>query len=147
MVGNRTYLLTYPDVVNYLVNQYNMTIHRMTKVSPIEMQTYPELELQWIQYCKNINKTNVTRPIYKRGNVIFIHLNHSKIAQRFTKRRRNFDTLAVFESYVSSCNVQCRIITHDLQIIDNIITLPSYYTKYCCSDINSIPQAVYDVIY
>jgi hypothetical protein len=146
MVGNRTYLLTYPDAVDYLVNQYNMTINRMTKVSPNEMQTYPELEIQWIQYCKNKNEMRLNKNKYKPGNVIFIHLSHSKTAQRFAKRRRNYDRLALFESY-NHGNVQCKIITPDLHVIDDIIILPAYYTKYCCTDINSIPKYVYDVIY
>jgi hypothetical protein len=139
--------------VSDAVEVYNHTPHAAFnhEFTPFEVQSNPETEDYFIResYYKlqEIKKLQRDEGLfdYQRGNVLLVHLSEYKTEQKFDKRRRNFDRLAIFVSY-NFGNVVCRLLVignegKQIGLTGDSITIPIYHTKYISRDINSIPLA------
>jgi hypothetical protein len=87
-----------------LVNLYNHSVVRTTKLTPIEMERYPELEEAWIRHCKRINQEiELAYTLnYERGNILLVHFDRGKThAQKFMKKStgRQYSYLCEFLKY------------------------------------------------
>jgi hypothetical protein len=91
------------DAFESLVYMFNNAINRNTKITPTEMELYPELEDTWIRHCKRHND-KIERQYdlrYEKGNILLVHFDESKNSKRFEKisRRRIFNELCEFRGY------------------------------------------------
>jgi hypothetical protein len=91
------------DAFESLVYMFNNAINRNTKLTPTEMELYPELEHTWIRHCKRHND-KIEREYdlrYDKGNILLVHFDESKNPKRFEKigRRRIFNELCEFRGY------------------------------------------------
>jgi hypothetical protein len=76
-----------------------------------------------------------------KGNILFLHLEHSKTKQKFEKQRRFWNRVGVFIAYVNG-NVRVQTYNRDTiqahagarrvwRIVD--IVMPIYFTKKVCA--------------
>jgi hypothetical protein len=82
---------------------------------------------------------------YKTNNILLIHLDNSKNADKMTKKRRIFNRLAIFLGYEHG-NVVCQLLykdksIHPKNVYEKPITLPIFYTKYLAKSFKEIPKA------
>jgi hypothetical protein len=149
-LGNQN-LFFNTDIVYHAVDLYNQTPHSAFnhEFTPIEVQNNYSTEDYYIR--ENNYKLQKVRQAqyneglfrYQRGNILLVHIPRAKTSKKFKKRRRNFDTLAVFDGYVFG-NVQCfriRVINrgNTIEQWDEKYVIPIYFTKYVAANINSIP--------
>jgi hypothetical protein len=113
-------------------------------LTPFQVQFTPDFKRYFIKESEykleliNQKQDKLGLKDYKPGNILLIHLDFSKTANRFTKKRRNFNKLARFISYEFG-NVKCFVYNVEKQI-KNPITIPIYYTKYVAENEESIPK-------
>jgi hypothetical protein len=71
-----------------LIDLYNHSVVKTTRLTPIEMECYPELEESWIRHCKRHNREIELRYElnYKKGNILLVHFNHAKTHRKFVKQ-------------------------------------------------------------
>jgi hypothetical protein len=138
------------DIMKICVDEYNHTPHSAfdNEFTPIDVQSDPEIEDYFIR--QNLNKLEEVREIqrkagllkYQPENVLRIYFPRGKTAEKYNKRRYNFDTLAEFIRYDNG-NVVCEPFVFNKAgthiILQNPITIPIYYTKYLCEDTASVP--------
>jgi hypothetical protein len=87
-----------------LVNLYNNSVVKTTKLTPTEMEQYPELEESWIRHCKRINQEiELAYTLnYQRGNILLVHFDRGKThSQKFMKQStgRQYSYLCEFLKY------------------------------------------------
>ena len=160
------------EQLRQIVDYYNNTQHRSLKVmgktlTPNEMtktgkiidgiQFDPEdLEWSYIRKCdqKLEDVMNEQRLYglhsYRKGNILMIHTELGKTADKHEKKRRIFDRIGEFVEYIHG-NV--RVIlnrpillstgTKDTEIKDVIV--PMYCTRFVANDKNSIPESVINI--
>ena len=115
------------DLVQQLVYYYNFTTHRTIKMKPIDMHNDIDAEWKYIrQKTEELDevKERQTRKQffrYKPNDTLKLHLDYSKSPERFSKRRRQFDTEGKFVDYV---NGNCAVQMKDGKIIE----VPIYFT-------------------
>jgi hypothetical protein len=118
-----------------VVELYNNTYHKSIDCTPKQMMLNPEWEWQYIRWCnekvQEIKRNQEPYLHYKHGNILFLHLDESKTARRFDKKRRYWNGIGVFIRYTHG-NVLVRT-------QNNIIEVPIYFTKLCPPE--SIPAA------
>jgi hypothetical protein len=72
-----------------IIDYYNNTYHIGIDCTPLEMMQNPDWEFQYIRYCqKKVAYVNRYRRAtglfnYVKGNILFLHLEHSKTRQKF----------------------------------------------------------------
>jgi hypothetical protein len=134
-----------------MVNYLNNSVNRSTKLTPAEMEYYPELENAWIRNCQKINEQMVRRQRmeglwnYKFGDIILLSIDTSKTSKMFEKRRRCFDKLGVFQQYLNG-NVVAYILDSDLRTIEIPVQIPIYFTRFCAKNKRQIPQSLLNVL-
>jgi hypothetical protein len=86
-----------------LLNLFNHSVVKTTKLTPIEMEVYPELEESWICHCKRHNREVELRYSlnYKKGNILLVHFNQSKTHRKFVKQStgRQYSYFCEFVDY------------------------------------------------
>jgi predicted membrane-bound dolichyl-phosphate-mannose-protein mannosyltransferase len=136
------------SIILNLVEYYNNTPLRafFNKFTLSEVENDIELESWYIrqQDSKLIDvlkkQNNASLHKYKKGNVLLIHLPNEKTNQRFQKRRRNFDQLAIFVQYVNgNCQVELVKNNNKTEII------PIYYTQFLCDSLYTLPERYFRV--
>jgi hypothetical protein len=113
-----------------LVEDYNHTPHNAFygMFTPFQVQFTRDLERYFIKEneykLEKINQMQEKNNLkdYKPGNILLIHLDFSKTASRFIKKRRTFNKLARFISYDFG-NVKC----HVYNVTEKYIKIPSLY--------------------
>jgi hypothetical protein len=134
-----------------MVNYLNNSVNRSTKLTPAEMEYYPELENAWIRRCQTINEQVVRRQRfeglwnYKFGDILLLSIDTSKTNSKFEKRRRCFDKLGVFQQYLNG-NVVVYLLNHNLQVIEIPVQIPIYFTRFCAKNKRQIPQSLFNVL-
>jgi hypothetical protein len=125
------------EVVDYL----NNSVNRSTKVTPTEMETYPDLERSWIRHNQELNDDIVAKQRadglwnYVRGDILLVYV-APLTSEVFKKKRGLFNNLGEFRQYVNG-NVELKLITTNKKIV-----VPIYFTKFCAKNINSIPYEI-----
>jgi hypothetical protein len=121
------------DLMQQFVQYYNNTIHRSTKLTPIEMMANPDREADYIRdkiidlrLAKNAQRFRDLDK-YKRGDIIWVHVDYSKTQLKHTKIRRQMNEKAVFLKYRNG-NVVCKLLD-PIDNFENIIEVPIYYTR------------------
>jgi hypothetical protein len=135
-----------------MVNYYNNTINRNTKVTPCEMEFYPELETMWINKCQlhnhRIKLQQQSEGIlsYQKGNILMIHLDKSKTKTAFDKRRRSFEYLGEFIEYRHG-NVIVNLLSNRFQKIGNAAEIPIYFTVKVAENIKDLRENHKNIIH
>jgi hypothetical protein len=143
------------DAFESLVYMFNNAINRNTKLTPTEMELYPELEHTWIRHCKRHND-KIEREYdlrYDKGNILLVHFDESKNPKRFEKigRRRIFNELCEFRGYKGMNLAVRRLSEPELELreerIDgrrnphkHICFIPYYCAAWIARNINTIPR-------
>jgi hypothetical protein len=128
-----------------VIDTYNSTVHSAfkNKFTPTDMQNNQLLEAEYISACQqradevDDKRLNAGLLTYEKGSILLIHLPLEKTPYGMQKRRRNFDELAVFDSYQSG-NVVCDLL-HPYPTLKRVI-IPVYYTKYLAKDLDELNQ-------
>jgi hypothetical protein len=134
-----------------MVDYLNNSVNRSTKLTPAEMEYYPELENAWIRRCQLINEQVVRRQRleglwnYQYGDIILISIDTSKNSLKFEKRRRCFDKLGVFQQYLNG-NVVAFLLDYTLQPIEIPVQVPIYFTRFCAKNKRLIPQTLLNIL-
>jgi hypothetical protein len=163
-IGQNYHSFRNEEQVQTVVDIYNETPHIALKIGkaifpPEEVQKNPGLEGVLIR--QNQDKTKMVQDIqaekglhsYEKGNVLLVHLDLSRTPQRFMKKRRNYNALALFHSYYHG-NVACQVISSmtiseegkdpDDESIDynlgKLIIVPIFYTKLIAKNVSLIPH-------
>jgi ribosomal protein L22 len=100
-----SYRMMNNDEMQKAVKYLNNSINRTTQLAPKEMQTYPQLENNWINIARMNNKIkklqyNEGLYDYKVGDILLICLDKNKANNEFYKKKRNFEYLGSFIDYV-----------------------------------------------
>jgi hypothetical protein len=141
------------DIVkmSQMVDYINNSVNRSTKVTPAEMEAYPELENVWIRHCQAINdevkemqKSNGLLD-YQYDDILLVSIDLMKSKNKFAKRRRCFNELGVFQQYLNG-NVVVHLLDADLSTIEILVQVPIYFTKFCAKNKNQIPQSLLNVL-
>jgi hypothetical protein len=155
-VGENMDLFFEPEIVISAVEEYNHTPHYSFnyEFTPFQVQSYPELEECFIR--ENLMKLDEVKKKqniagyfnYRKGNILLVHLDSSKLGYG-GKKRRKFNRLAVFDSYVNG-NVGCNVLIWnsdlELDLSSFRVTIPIYYTKLVAEDLKSVPNEFYKLI-
>jgi hypothetical protein len=126
------------------IHEYNHTRHKGIDCTPYEMLMNPDLEWQYIRYCKDklrqiyLNQEQQSLWDYEKGNILFLHLEFSKTNEKFEKQRRFWNRIGEFKKYVHG-NVRVKLIEKRNR---TKIVVPIYYTKFLADDYESIPYNV-----
>jgi hypothetical protein len=137
--------------MQHMVDYLNNSVNRSTKLTPAEMEYYPELENAWIRRCQAINEQVVRRQQleglwnYQYGDIILVSLDTSKTNLKFEKRRRCFDKLGVFQQYLNG-NVEVYLLDSNLETIEIPVQVPIYFTRFCAKNKRLIPQTLFNVL-
>jgi hypothetical protein len=140
------------DAFESLVYMFNNAIDRNTKITPTEMELYPELECTWIRHGKRHND-KIEREYdlrYEKGNILLVHFDESKNPKRFEKigRRRIFNDLCEFRGY-KGMNLAVKRLSEpeDEENVDrrrnphkHIYFIPYYCAVWIARSIDSIPR-------
>jgi hypothetical protein len=114
------------------------------------MKIYPPLEETWrrrVRQNNNIIKEKQEESglfNYKLGDILFICLDKNKTKNKFDKKRRNFELLGSILDYVNG-NVAVNLLGKTFEATRTIV-VPIYYTKFCASNIKSIPEVVFKTL-
>lgn len=154
-----------------IVWYYNNTPHRGLNfirgrhLTPLEMMCDPDLEWQYIRFCDRkllqarIRQKQLRLDKYSPGNILMVHLDQDKTNNKFTKRRRVFDSLAQFVQYFNGnalvqlidkpkkdsrgyVETNSQGIEYFLDYEERAKVIPLYCTRYVCKNIDSLPQSV-----
>jgi hypothetical protein len=148
--GQNIEMMNNNEAMQQMVDYLNNSVNRSTKLTPAEMEYYPELENAWIRRCQSINEQVVRRQQleglwdYKYGDIILISIDTSKTAFKFEKRRRCFDKLGEFQQYLNGNVVAC-LLDSNLNIIEIPVQVPIYFTRFCAKNKLQIPQSLLNV--
>ena len=135
------------EQLKQIVDYYNNTYHRSIDCTPAEMQNNPDLEHQYIRWCKQKlqqvlalqDSYGMTK--YEKGNILLVHLDKGKTNNKFEKRRTYYDRLGEFIEYVNG-NVKIKLLTPVRFGINPVyvVEVPSYHTQYLAKNKETIPQ-------
>ena len=154
------YRILKPGQLQQIVDYYNDTVHKSIGCTPKEMHKDPELEYQYIRWCeRKLGKVLEYQKDhgyldYQPGNIIMVHIDTGKTAEKMTKRRVFYDRLAEFIGYEYG-NVKCKLFVGVLIHSNNKknkkkdpyiyeVTVPIYHTKFVAKNKESIPKNVAD---
>ena len=116
------------------------------------MHKNPDIEYQYIRWCqRKLNKVLEYQQdegylSYKPGNILMVHIDTGKTAEKMTKRRVFYDRLAEFIEYKYG-NVICRLLVGvKINSADknstHFVTVPIYHTRFVAKNKDSIPKNV-----
>ena len=148
------YRILKPGQLQQIVDYYNKTVHKSIGCTPIEMHNDPELEYQYIRWCeRKLSQVMQYQKVhgyldYEPGNILMVHIDTGKTADKMTKRRVFYDRLAEFIEYKHG-NVTCRLlvgvkINSTAKEPRRVVTVPIYHTKFVAKNRESIPSNVKD---
>ena len=139
--------------LSQIVNYYNNTKHNGTGFTPIEMMEDIDKEFYYIRRC-NERLIDVKKRLsedlreaggatrLKQGNVVLVHLELSKVAGKFEKKRKTFDRIGVFQEYIHG-NVRVKV-SPPVQISSGLwrddVLVPEYAVRYVAEDIDSLDE-------
>lgn len=135
-----------PSQLQKIVNYYNNTFHKSIGCTPMEMETNPEIEYQYIRWCENkLNNVLTMQTLYgltkyEPGNILLVHLDKNKTSNKFEKRRTYYDRVGEFVEYENG-NVKINLFT-PVVIGTNIVktvVVPAYHTQLLAKNKESIP--------
>ena len=146
------YRIIKPGQLQQIVDYYNNTVHKTIGCTPKEMHKNPDIEYQYIRWCqRKLNKVLEYQQeegylSYKQGNILMVHIDTGKTAEKMTKRRVFYDRLAEFIEYKYG-NVICRLLVGvKINSTDknstHIVTVPIYHTRFVAKNKDSIPKNV-----
>lgn len=143
-----------------IVDYYNNTVHKSIGCTPTEMQKNPDYEYQYIRWCerKLSDVLDYQRSQgyldYKNGNILMVHIDTGKTADKMMKRRVFYDRLGEFVRYEYG-NVVVRLFV-PVKITNKkkkngeeyegeiFVTVPIYHTRFVAKNKESIPKNVAD---
>ena len=143
-------ILENKDLVKQLVDYYNKTPHNGLLVNkeedrhytPLEMQNNVDLEWEYIR-SKDRQLADIVRQQklqgltnYQIGNIILMYIDRAKTAEKFKKRRRNFEDVGAFIEYRNG-NVYAYVITQN-----RYAEIPIFYTKKIAESIDTCSKAL-----
>jgi hypothetical protein len=132
------------DDVQPMVDCYNNTYHKSIDCTPYKMTADVNLEWQYIRYCREkldiILNNQRYLSNYEPGNILMIHLEQARTADRFEKQRRYWNRIGRFVEYVHG-NVRVLIFGPGIQAPNDVV-VPIYFTKFIAKDWDSIPERV-----
>jgi hypothetical protein len=137
------------DQIQQIVQYYNHTYHIGIDCSPHEMMQNTDLEWQYIRACQE--RVRVVNDFYRRagvsdyrrGNILVLHMDYSKTANRFAKQRRYWNEFGVFIAYEHG-NVKVGIMNNNAM---QAVTVPVYYTRKIARDTHDIqPEVLRDYV-
>ena len=131
------------EQLEQIVNYYNNTKHSGTGFTPIDMMEDIDKEFYYIRRCnERLIDVKKRLPKLKQGNVVLVHLELSKVAGKFEKKRKTFDRIGVFQEYLNG-NVRVKI-SPPVQISSGLwrddVLVPEYAVRFVAEDINSLPE-------
>jgi hypothetical protein len=137
---DKNILIYFPEVGMQVVEYYNDTPHSAykNKFTPRQVQYDNELEAWYIrtQQLKLIDTLRLQHkffPRYNNGDLLIVYRPLDKTDEKFKKRRKNFQELAVFVKYDGHGNVTATLLTPEGKPgAVGGITLPLYNTKFLC---------------
>jgi hypothetical protein len=107
-------------------------------------QMHSEIKFEWEYIRRNTEKLNDVKKLqfeaglkkYQKGDRLLVHIDLSKTAESFAKKRRNFDRHATFIEYVhGNCKVKldnpiyAGISNTGIRYYQDVHILPIFYTK------------------
>jgi hypothetical protein len=143
------YRMISEDQLQKIVSYYNHTYHKTIDCTPLEMMQNKDFEDQYIRYCTQrlleVKQRQEFEGLlsYERGNILLLHCDLSKTAQRDEKRRRFWDRVGEFVQY-NHGNVVVRLLGSPINIGSTqyrVIDLPVYYTRLIAKNRDEIPSA------
>jgi hypothetical protein len=148
---NNVHMMRDENLMQQAVEIMNNTINRNTKVTPVEMMMYPDLEYRWIRYCTQYN-SKIKRKQQQKGlwnyqpnDILMICIEKEKTPHMFDKRRRTFEFLGKFIQYING-NVKVIIVDKYLKTVGKPIEIPIYFTKFVAHEHQPLPQNVLNVL-
>jgi hypothetical protein len=147
------YRIISEDQLQQIVDYYNNTYHTSIDCTPIEMMMNHEYEDQFIRYCTNkllkIKQRQEFEGLlsYVNGNILLVHCDLRKTADRDEKRRRFWDRVGSFIKYDHG-NAVVRLIGRPVNMGSrdaDVIVVPVQYTKLIAKNINSIPEYYHSI--
>jgi len=90
---------------------------------------------------KKINSRELLLPKLTPGTIVMIHLSNSKTSDKFKKRRRNYNILAMFLEYEGTSAIVTRLTEQsnpDGTI--NVLNVPIFAVQFICQSLTDIYQ-------
>jgi hypothetical protein len=141
-----------PSIIAKAVEEYNNSPHSAFnhEFTPKEVQIHKDLEEYYIrENLRRIDEVKHLQKIeghffYKPGDILLVHIDNAKNADKLNKKRRIFNRLATFLAYDHG-NVVCQVLykndqLHPNKLYKRPITPPNYYTKYLANSFKEIPK-------
>jgi hypothetical protein len=150
-----------PENIQKAVNEYNNSRHAAFnhEYTPREVQMHKDLEEYYIR--ENMNRAEEVKLmqsveglfLYKPGDVLLIHHDFSKTADKLNKTRRTFNRLAEFLGYDHG-NVVCRVLRRTSHMnedekkeVNKTIVIPIFYTKFLANSLKETPKEYKSLIF
>jgi hypothetical protein len=158
-IGENPELFYKPEVIARAVEEYNNAPHSAfnNEFTPKKVQIHKDLKEYFIK--ENLKKLDEVKQLqnieglffYKPGDILLIHIDNAKNAEKLNKKRRTFNRLATFLSY-NHGNVVCQVlfkndILRSKNTYEKPITLPIFYTKYLAKSFKEIPKPYLNLIF
>ncbi len=125
-------------IIQHVVSCYNSNHHRMINTTPIDMHTNIDLEWKYIremtEELNDVKRLQIDAGLhsFKPGDILMLHLDNSKTADKFAKRRRNFMHYGKFIKYQNG-NVVVKVLGLTPESNDNPngrpIEIPIFYAS------------------
>jgi len=142
---NNQALIVIPEVMEQLVEHYNKNkINRFIRITPAEFHGNINAEHIYISMMQDelqkMNQIESRTHSYSPGNIVMVHLTtgtkEDKQSTKFTKRRRQYETLAEFIRYDGNTAI-IKSFTDPAQLE---IRIPIFNVQFICRDLNDVYQ-------
>ena len=90
---------------------------------------------------EKINSRELLQPKLTPGSIVMVHLSNSKTSDKFKKRRRNYNILAMFLEYEGTSTIVTKLTEQpkpDGTI--NVLKVPTFAVQFICRSLNDIYQ-------
>jgi len=143
---NNQVLISNPIIMQQLVYHYNYNKeHKFTRITPAEFHGNIDAEYGYIEMMKHelkkINSRELLQPKLTPGTIVMVHLSNSKTSDKFKKRRRNYNVLAIFLEYEGTSAIVTRLTEQpnpDGTI--NVLKVPTFSVQFICRSLTDIYQ-------
>lgn len=111
--------------------------------SPIQFQNDIDLEWKYIRLMRSKlqeikNKQKLKGLLkYKKGNILLVHTDFAKTKQKFAKRRRVFNEIAEFLTYING-NCVCDLLRYNMKPIE----IPIAFTKKVADNYDELDKDI-----
>ena len=124
--------LWHPKVMEQLVYYYNNTVHNTIKQTPKEFmeEVLDDIENEWKYIRKMTRELNEIEQQIQRppnGSVVMVHLEFGEKSEKFDKRRRTYEDLAVVLDNDKNGNILIMLITRSYKYP---VDVPTFAVKY-----------------